>query len=93
MTEEFVMSQINSNQPTVYITAGIIGLVLSVALALIAEFVVTAPNASTLFYEQSRVLGGAIILFLLSVMVLVRGFNLRAENKRLTDALKVEDKE
>jgi hypothetical protein len=87
------MSQINLNQPAVYITAGIIGLILSVALLLVAEFGVDAPNEATLFYRQFRVFGGALILFLLSGGILVRGFALRADNKRLADALKATSKE
>ncbi len=55
--------------PMGQIRLGVLGFILSTVLALIAEFWVAAPDASTLYYRQSQVLGAALVVFIISFSI------------------------
>ena len=70
------------SRPTHYVAAGTVGLILCALLVLVIERVLEAPNASTLYYTQSRWAAGTAFLFLLSLVVLARGISLSIGRRR-----------
>lgn len=69
-------------RPAHYVAAGTVGLVLCALLVLVIERVLEAPNASSLYYKQSRWAAGTAFLFLLSLALLARGISLGIGRRR-----------
>jgi hypothetical protein len=78
----FIMKKLDLNRPNILILAGCIGLILCLVLLFAIEFVLEAPDASTLYYRQSRWTLGFFILIPLSIYALARGITWRIQEKR-----------
>jgi hypothetical protein len=67
------------SQPKHFTHLGLVGLLLGSLLLLYLEFWLVAPNESTLYYRQSILLPGAILLLVASVGLLVKGIRMRRQ--------------
>jgi hypothetical protein len=76
------MKKPDFNRPNMLILAGCIGLILCVVLLFAIEFALDAPDASILYYRQSRWALGLFVFVPLSIYALVRGITWRSQEKR-----------
>jgi hypothetical protein len=69
-------------KPVHTILAGLVGLLLCALLVYVIEYALEAPNAPTLFYQQFVWTGGALLLFVLSLITLFRGISWAIQERR-----------
>jgi len=61
-----------SQKPICFLLIGLSGLILCALLLLYIEFGMQAPNEATLFYRQFNALPGVVVLFIASIVFLLR---------------------